>query len=42
MIELTPLARPYAKALFSSALESENLDGMANDLKTMATASKTE
>ena len=42
MIELTPLARPYAKALFSSALESENLDGMANDLKIMATASKTE
>ena len=42
MIELTPLARPYAKALFSSALESENLDEMANDLKIMATASKTE
>ena len=42
MIELTPLARPYAKALFSSALESENLDGMAKDLKTMATASKTD
>ena len=41
MIELTPLARPYAKALFSSALESENLDEMANDLKIMATASKT-
>ena len=42
MIELTPLARPYAKALFSSALESENLDEMANDLKIMATVSKTE
>ena len=42
MIELTPLARPYAKALFSSALESENLDEMSNDLKIMATASKTE
>ena len=42
MIELTPLARPYAKALFSSALECENLDEMANDLKIMATVSKTE
>ena len=26
MIELTPLARPYAKALFASALESKNVD----------------
>ena len=42
MIELTPLARPYAKALFSSALECENLEEMANDLKIMATVSKTE
>ena len=41
MIELTPLARPYAKALFASALESKNIDEMASELKTMALASKT-
>ena len=40
MIELTPLARPYAKALFASALESKNIDEMASELKTMALASK--
>ncbi len=42
MIELTPLARPYAKALFASAVESNNLDEMANELRTMATASQTD
>tara|TARA_B100001109_G_scaffold178799_1_gene146485 strand:+ start:42 stop:578 length:537 start_codon:yes stop_codon:yes gene_type:complete len=42
VIELTPLARPYAKALFASAIESNNLDEMANELKTMATASQTD
>ena len=42
MIELTPLARPYAKALFSSALESKNIDEIASELKTMAIASKTD
>ena len=42
MIELTPLARPYAKALFASALESKNIDEMASELKTMALASKTD
>ena len=42
MIELTPLARPYAKALFSSALESKKIDKMASELKTMALASKTD
>ena len=42
MIELTPLARPYAKALFASAVESNNLDEMANELKIMATASQTD
>ena len=40
MIELTPLARPYAKALFASAVESNTLDGMANELNVMAAASK--
>ena len=42
MIELTPLARPYAKALFSSANESNKLEEMAAELKIMASASKTE
>jgi len=42
MIELTPLARPYAKALFASAVETSNLDGMANELKIMAIASKSK
>ena len=42
MIELTPLARPYAKALFDSAVESKNIDEMAEELKIMAAASKTE
>ena len=42
MIELTPLARPYAKALFASANESNKLEEMANELKTMAAVSKSE
>ena len=42
MIELTPLARPYAKALFDSAVESNNLDLMADELKIIATAAQTE
>jgi F-type H+-transporting ATPase subunit delta len=42
VIELTPLARPYAKALFASAVESNNLDEMADELRTMATASQTD
>ena len=42
MIELTPLARPYAKALFASALESNSLDDMAIELKTMAAAYQTD
>jgi len=42
VIELTPLARPYAKALFASAVESNNLDEMADELRTMAAASQTD
>ena len=42
MIELTPLARPYAKALFESAIESNSIDKMAVELKTMAAAAMTE
>ena len=40
MIELTPLARPYAKALFATALEIEKLEDMASELKIMAIASE--
>ena len=39
MIELTPLARPYAKALFASAIESNTLEDMAAELNIMAVAS---
>ena len=42
MIELTPLSRPYAKALFASAVETSNLDEMASELKIMAIASKSK
>ena len=42
MIELTPLARPYAKAMFTSAVESNNIEDIASELKDMAIASKTE
>ena len=42
MIELTPLARPYAKALFESSIESNCIDEMADELQTMAAAAKTE
>ena len=40
MIELTPLARPYAKAMFTSAVESNNIEDIASELKDMAIASK--
>ena len=40
MIELTPLARPYAKALFATALEIEKLEDMASELKIMAIVSE--
>ena len=36
MIELTPLARPYAKALFASTLELDATRETSNDLKLMA------
>ena len=36
MIELTPLARPYAKALFASTLELDTTEETGNDLKLMA------
>ena len=42
MIELTPLARPYAKALFASSKDSNNLDVMAEELKIIASVFKTD
>ena len=42
MIELTPLARPYAKALFATSKDSNNLDPMAEELKIIATVFKTD
>ena len=41
MIELTPLARPYAKAVFASALDAESIDEIKEELKTMALVSST-
>ena len=41
MIELTPLARPYAKAVFASALDTESIDEIKEELKTMALVSST-
>ena len=41
MIELTPLARPYAKAVFASALDTESIDEIKKELKTMALVSST-
>ena len=41
MIELTPLARPYAKAVFASALDAAIVDETKEELKTMALASLT-
>ncbi len=41
MIELTPLARPYAKAVFASALDTESVDEIKEELRTMALVSAT-
>ena len=41
MIELTPLARPYAKAVFASALDTKSVDEIKEELKTMALVSST-
>ena len=41
MIELTPLARPYAKAVFAFALDTESIDEIKEELKTMALVSST-
>ena len=41
MIELTPLARPYAKAVFASALDAASVDETKEELKIMALVSTT-
>ena len=38
MIELTPLARPYAKAIFAAALDDKRLEETSNELHTITLA----
>ncbi len=42
MIELSPLARPYAKAIFSAALDVGNHEGVAKDLALLSAVSQTQ
>ena len=42
MIELTSLARPYAKAIFSAALEVGAMDSVANELNLLGQALHTD
>jgi F-type H+-transporting ATPase subunit delta len=42
MIELSPLARPYAKAIFSTALERDEQEKTASDLALLSTVSQTK
>ena len=42
MIELSPLARPYAKAIFSAALDVGNHETVAKDLALLSAVSKTQ
>ena len=42
MIELSPLARPYAKAIFSAALDTGNHEVVAKDLALLSTVSQTQ
>ena len=42
MIELSPLARPYAKAIFSAALDAGNHEMIAQDLALLSAVSQTE
>ena len=41
MIELSPLARPYAKAIFAAALDKGNQELIAKDLTLLSAASQT-
>ena len=42
MIELTSLARPYAKAIFSAALEAGEVDSVERELSLLGAAIQTE
>ena len=42
MIELSPLARPYAKAVFSAALDAGNHETVAKDLALLSAVSQTQ
>ena len=42
MIELSPLARPYAKAIFSAALDVGNHERVAEDLALLSAVSQTQ
>ena len=42
MIELSPLARPYAKAIFSDALDVGNHETVAKDLALLSAVSQTQ
>ena len=42
MIELSPLARPYAKAIFAAALDTANQEIVAKDLALLSEVSKTK
>ena len=41
MIELSPLARPYAKAIFAAALDNGNQELIAKDLTLLSAVSQT-
>ena len=41
MIELSPLARPYAKAIFATALDNGNQELIAKDLTLLSVVSQT-
>ena len=42
MIELSPLARPYAKAIFSAALDAGNHEIVSKDLALLSAVSQTQ
>ena len=42
MIELSPLARPYAKAIFAAALDAGNHEIVASDLALLSAVSNTK
>ena len=42
MIELSPLARPYAKAIFSAALDAGTHEAVAKDLALLSAVSQTQ